>query len=65
MKNQSLTVGGLAILALIFLGESVGIEIGSEEINTTLTTLGKACGIAVAWYGRFRQGDINIFGRKK
>lgn len=61
MKNQSVTITGLIISLLAFALPLLGIEAGPEEIAQIVA----AGGILVAWYGRFRQGDISLLGNKK
>lgn len=65
MKKQSLTIVGLAVIILTFLFERVGLDIAQGDLATTINTLVKIIGFAITYYGRYRQGDINLVGRKK
>ena len=51
--NYSLTISGLVVLVL-------SQFVPAEEAETVL----EAVGILVAWYGRFRVGDISWYGKK-
>lgn len=64
MKNQSLTITGVIVMIIAVIFEKSGVEIGSAEIQTCIEVLMAAGGVIVTWYGRWKQGDINIFGRK-
>lgn len=51
---MSITISGLILL--------VGSQfVPGEELKTVL----EAVGIIIAWVGRYRIGDISIFGTKK
>ena len=66
MKNkQSLTITGLIVILLVWLFEHSGIDIGSEQVQNFIEVIVALVGIATAWYGRWRQKDISILGRKK
>lgn len=43
----------------------LGIQIGTEELTTTVQTLILVVTGVGAWYGRFRVGDVNAFGGRK
>ena len=62
---MSVTISGLAIGVVIFICESVGVEIGTEEITQFIATAGKFISAGMIYWGRFRKGDINPFGGKK
>ena len=58
MKNFSVTITGL--LAVI-----LGLVIENQQVVSELATdLVTVVGILVAWYGRWRQGDISLVGLK-
>jgi len=58
MQNYSMTiVGVIVMIASQFAPE---MEVQSVEVETILA----AVGIIVAWYGRWRQGDVSIVGVK-
>ena len=53
MKKYSLTIVGLITLV-------ASQFVPAEELQTVM----QAVGIILAWYGRWRQGDISIVGVK-
>lgn len=56
-------VGALTtILAWIF--NQAGVPFVPEDAEKTITFIVALSGVVVTLYGRFRQGDINIFGLK-
>lgn len=65
LHRQSLTITGIIITLIMFLGETVGVEVVEADLQTTITTLGQLIGILIAWYGRVRVGDIGWLGKRK
>ena len=70
--KQSLTITGLivAILAIVF--QKIGLPITDGVMNDLIqkilelsTQVAEVLGIILAWYGRYRQGDVNPFGKIK
>lgn len=59
--SYSVTYIGLIVTALSLVFK----DISPEALNTTVTTIVTIIGLIVAWYGRYRQGDITILGFKK
>ena len=58
---MSITITGIVtILITQFLGD----VIAEGEVESFVNVTGLIIGAAVAWYGRFRHGDIDVFGRK-
>lgn len=62
---MSLTISGLFIGVIVLLTESVGVEIGTEELTATLATLGKVLAAGMIYWGRIRKGDLNPLGFRK
>ena len=62
---MSLTISGLFIGVIVLLAEAVGVQIGSEELTSTITTLGKIFAAGTIYWGRMRVGDLNWFGGRK
>lgn len=63
--KQSLTITGVFITLIVFLGQQVGVDVVRTDIQTTIETIAQIVGIGIAWYGRYRHGDISILGQKK
>ena len=58
---MSLTFTGIiTILLTQFLGDNVA----SGDIEAFINVFGLIIGAAVAWYGRYRHGDITWYGSK-
>ena len=64
-EKQSLTITGLIVVLLGFILERSGIEIGADKLQTFIEVLLQLGGFVMAYIGRLRQGDVNIFGRKR
>ena len=62
---MSLTITGIVAMLLGKFMEMSNVPVGNEEITSFISTGVQIIGAAVAWYGRFRIGDINIFGLRK
>lgn len=65
MTKYSLTFVGILVMLLTKLLEVAGVEIGTDELTMTITTLVTIGGGLLALYGRWRKGDVNVFGMKK
>lgn len=58
MQNYSVTlIGVLTVLLSNFISPEIAGELASDIVLVI--------GIIVAWYGRWRQGDITWYGMKK
>jgi len=62
---MSLTITGIIVALLSWVVKITGVEMGTEEITQFVNTFGELIGILLAWYGRWRQGDIGILGNRK
>lgn len=63
MKNYSVTYAGVILAVIVPLIGNLGFsEQCSSEVGQFILT---APGLIVALVGRFRQGDVTIFGSKK
>ena len=66
--NPSLTIIGIVVAVIGRLGQTYGIHTESvtvENIVILLSTTAQIFGVAVAYLGRLRQGDITWYGIKK
>ena len=61
----SLTIAGLVASAIGMAFQQAGIGFEQTQIDNFIYVGTQLVGILVAGYGRFRQGDINLFGKKK
>jgi len=59
---MSLTYVGVLVLLLSGILKSAGVEIANDQLTNFVLVFGQIIGAAVALYGRFRAGGINIFG---
>lgn len=62
---MSITISGLIITVISFVVSRYGLPFTEAEINSVVIGLAEVIGIAIAWYGRYRQGDITALGTKK
>lgn len=64
--NLSLTIAGLVIMVLAFIGKSVGVEltVTEDDVVRTIGTIVQAVGLVMAYIGRYRHGDITIWGTR-
>jgi hypothetical protein len=61
---MSLTYIGLIVAVLGRLLQSIGIPATTEDLTTFITVGAQIIGGLVVLWGRYRQGDIDIFGRR-
>ncbi len=45
--------------------KAFNIDIAPGELETALGALASLIGIAISWYGRYRQGDLTVGGFRK
>lgn len=62
---MSLTVKGIIVLLLAGLFKGLEIPDADQRAVDLIETLALLVGAAVAFYGRYRHGDIDIFGFKR
>jgi hypothetical protein len=65
--NYSITVAGAIAMLLSFLADQFNVKLPytNEEVKNAIITIIGVGGFLVTLYGRYRHGDINIFGFKK
>ena len=61
----SVTYVGVLVSLLATLTKSLGIEVGSEALTTTVLTFCQLGGAVLALFGRYRAGGVSFFGVKK
>lgn len=61
---MSITITGLAVFIVGRLLESSGLAPDNAAITNFVEVGFQIVGALMIWFGRYRQGDINIFGRK-
>lgn len=62
--KQSLTITSLVVLVLGLVAKGAGVPIVDGNLKQFVTTGAQLLGIAGVYWGRFRQGDVDLFGRK-
>ena len=61
----SVTITGLVVGVIAWISRDAGVPIAEGNIESFVQTALALISVATVYYGRFRQGDINIFGAKK
>jgi len=61
---MSKTYIGIAVTLLVPFLPKLGLQIGTEELTTTITTLVTFAGALYAFYGRWKAGGITILGTR-
>ena len=61
----SLTQAGVYVSLLGFLAKAFGLNIGTEELTSLVEAVLTIVGLGMAWYGRYRKGDLTVLGSKK
>ena len=61
---MSFTIRGLIVAIIGLVLQQSGATIGSENISNFVEVFIQIAGIGMAYWGRFRQGDITPLGRK-
>lgn len=64
MQNYSLTYTGIIASALGLIVKVFGLPIGDEEVVQIVALVAQLGGLAVAIYGRYKAGGINVLGVK-
>ena len=63
--NFSVTYIGIIVMILGKLAEMLGLDIGTEQLNTVVVVAVEFTGALIAFYGRWRKGGITPLGVKK
>ncbi len=63
--NRSLTVTALFASLLLVILQNSGIEITNVQVEHFIYVLAQIISLVLAWYGRYRAGDITWYGSKK
>lgn len=63
--GYSVTYLGIITFCIGWIFEKVGVPFVKLELQQTIEFLVKFAGVLVAFYGRWRRGDIDVFGGKK
>lgn len=66
--NRSFTIKGLVITFIGFVFQQFEIEVGEEDLEIFLNVFFaflQLAGIALAYFGRWRKGDITLTGKRK
>jgi len=64
---MSLVIAGLIVTLIGKVATLVGyqgISLTAEQVITTFSTLAQLVGLAMAYIGRYRQGDITWYGKR-
>jgi hypothetical protein len=62
--KPSMTITGLIIILLGFALERSGLVIASSDLQTFVAVGSQILGFIIAYIGRVRHSDVNIFGLK-
>lgn len=62
---MSTTITALAINLLATILPMLGIQIGTDQLTTTVSTLAAIGTALFLWYKRVTRGDVNIAGMRK
>jgi hypothetical protein len=61
----SVTITGLIVGIIAWILKGADIPVAEGSLETTIQVLVALVGAAGIWYGRWRQGDINVLGKRK
>lgn len=64
-QKYSITFIGVIVLVLSQVLQRLNIVVASDALTITIETLVFIVGALLALWGRWRKGDINLFGVKK
>lgn len=63
--NFSLAQAGVYVTILSFIFQVFKINIATEEVTSFVEAALTIVGLAMAWYGRYRKGDLTKLGFRK
>ena len=64
MNKQSLTITGIIVVLLAFILDKTGVGYDMSQLQNAIEGIAYLAGLVMAFYGRYRHGDINPLGRK-
>ena len=62
---MSITISSIILLIVLKILQWMGVKIGPDELNAFVQTGGTIILGIIAWYGRWRKGDVTWFGARK
>lgn len=62
---MSTTYMGVIVMILSTIVSRMHLSVSDQEIQTTVTTIVTIIGALVAFYGRYKKGDITWYGARK
>ncbi len=65
MSNFSVTYTGVIIFFIGYLFKLAGIPFVQGQLEQTIDFVITFAGVITALYGRYRHGDLNLFGTKR
>ncbi len=61
---MSFTISSLIVSAIGFILEHAGVKVGGDQIGNFVNVALQIIGALGVYWGRYRQGDVNVFGVK-
>ena len=65
MKSFSLTYTGVAVVIVGYLFKLAGVPFVEAEMQTVISFVTTLVGVITTLYGRWRVGDLKMFGGRK
>lgn len=65
MKNYSLTYTGTIIFVIGYLFKLAGVPFVEGDLQSTVSFITALVGVVLSLYGRWRRGDLSVFGARK
>lgn len=62
---MSVTISGILISVLGFVVSKFNLPVTTDEVEHFTAIAMQLGGLIIAWYGRWRQGDVTPIGRRK
>lgn len=62
LKNMSPTFVSSAVIIIVSVLKLLGIEVGSEQLTTTIETLVAIVGGIIILVRRYKKGDVSVLG---
>lgn len=65
MTNFSLTYTGVVVIVVSQVLKLAGVEVGEGDVANFVNFSAVLVGAVITLYGRFRVGDLSVFGTRK
>lgn len=65
MQNMSVAQSGNYVALIMVISQLLELDLDEGQVTEAVLAVGTLVGIALSFYGRWRKGDLTLFGTRK